>query len=80
MPKMKVAKVGNTKVGLVQVKAPKAPKTAKVTHPDGTVFYRADREKWVVVVDGKQPAARPTKEAVVKWLAAKFPDIKPTII
>lgn len=76
-PKMKVATVGNTKVGLVQSK-PKATKSAKVTHPDGTIFFRTDREKWVVVIDGKQPAARPTKDGVVKWLASKHPDIVPT--
>jgi len=80
--KMKVAKVGNTKVGLVQVKpkATKAPKAAKVTHPDGTIFFREDRAKWVVVMDGKQPAARPTKEGVVKWLASKHPEVKPSFI
>lgn len=82
-PKLKVAKVGNTKVGLVQPKAPKvakvkATKSAKVTHPDGTIFFRTDRSKWVVVIDGKQPAARPTKDGVVKWLASKHPDIVPT--
>lgn len=49
----------------------------KVKHPDGTIFFREDRQKWVVVIDGKQPAARPTKEGVVKWLAAKHPDIQP---
>jgi len=63
-------------------KAPKVPKTktAKVTHADGTIFFREDRQKWVVVVDGKQPAARPTKEGVVKWLATKHPEVKPTFI
>jgi hypothetical protein len=63
-------------------KAPKVPKTktAKVTHADGTIFFREDRQKWVVVVDGKQPAARPTKEGVVKWFTAKFPAIKPTFL
>jgi hypothetical protein len=60
-------------------KATKTPKTktAKVVHPDGTVFFREDRQKWVVVVDGKQPAARPTKEGVVKWLAKAHPTIQP---
>jgi hypothetical protein len=63
-------------------KAPKVktPKASKVTHADGTIFFREDRQKWVVVVDGKQPAARPTKEGVVKWLTAKFPAIKPTFL
>jgi hypothetical protein len=76
---LKVATVGNTKVGLVQAKAPKV-KTAKVVHADGTIFFREDRQKWVVVIDGKQPAARPTKEGVVKWLASKFPEVTPTFI
>jgi hypothetical protein len=70
------------------VKAAKAPKvaktpktkTAKVTHADGTIFFREDRSKWVVVVDGKQPAARPTKEGVVKWLAKAHPSVVPTFI
>jgi hypothetical protein len=93
-PVLKVTKVGNQKVGLVQSKPTKAakaadarilkavtkPKATKVTHPDGTVFYREDRKKWVVVIDGKQPAARPTKEGVVKWLASKHPNVKPTIL
>ena len=70
MPKLKAPKVA---------KAPKT-KTAKVTHADGTIFFREDRQKWVVVMDGKQPAARPTKEGVVKWLASKFPEVKPTFI
>ena len=55
----------------------KKAKVEKVKHPDGTIFFREDRQKWVVVIDGKQPAARPTKEGVVKWLAAKHPDIQP---
>lgn len=70
------------------VKAAKAPKVAKVktakaakvTHADGTIFFREDRSKWVVVVDGKQPCARPSKEGVVKWLASKHPEVKPSFI
>ena len=63
-------------------KAPKVAKakTTKVVHPDGTVFFREDRQKWVVVVDGKQPAARPTKEGVIKWLQSKHPELKPIIV
>jgi hypothetical protein len=81
-PAMKVTKVGNTKVGLVQAKAPKSKveKPTKVKHADGTIFFREDRQKWVVVVDGKQPAARPTKEGVVNWLATKHPEVKPTFL
>ena len=60
-------------------KTPKT-KTAKVTHADGTIFFREDRSKWVVVIDGKQPAARPTKEGVVKWLSKAHPSVVPTFI
>lgn len=77
-PKLpKAVKVADAKI----LKAVTKPtKSAKVTHPDGTVFFREDRQKWVVVIDGKQPAARPTKEGVVKWLSSKFPEVKPTFI
>jgi len=71
----KVVTKSNTKV----LKSAKSSST-KVVHPDGTVFYRADREKWVCVIDNKQPAARPTKEAVINFLKKKYPNIKPVII
>jgi hypothetical protein len=69
-------------VATAEAKAPTKSKvkTEKTKHPDGTIFFREDRQKWVVVIDGKQPAARPTKEGVVKWLATKHPKIKPTIL
>ena len=50
----------------------KAPKASKPTMANGTVFYRADRAKWVAVWDGKQEAARPTKEACIKFLEKKY--------
>lgn len=50
----------------------KAPKVSKPTMANGTVFYRADREKWVAVWDGKQEAARPTKEACIAFLNKKY--------
>jgi len=62
------------------VKAKVAKVKSKEVMADGTVFFRADRSKWVVVVDGKQPAARPTKEGVIKWLASKFPAIKAVVV
>ena len=56
-------------------KVAKAPKVAKVTkadiHPDGTVFFRSDRQKWIAMLNGKQEAARPTKEGCVKFLEKK---------
>lgn len=72
-----VAKAEANAAKAAKVKAPTAAKVAKVVHPDGTIFFREDRAKWVVVVDGKQPAARPTKEGVVKWLAKAHPTIQP---
>jgi hypothetical protein len=58
-------------------KATAAPKTVKVkeskaTHPDGTVFYRADRGKWIAMWAGKQEAARPTAEACLAFLQKKY--------
>jgi hypothetical protein len=50
----------------------KVPKQAKVVHPDGTVFYRADRGKWVAMWAGKQEAARPTAEACLAFLKKKY--------
>lgn len=45
---------------------------AKVIHPDGTVFFREDRQKWIAMANGKQEAARPTAEACLKFLAKKY--------
>lgn len=64
--KLVITKVGNTKVGSI-VKA-----SGKVTHPDGTVFYRGDRGKWVAMWAGKQEAARPTAEACLAFLLKKY--------
>ena len=52
--------------------ASKAPKSSEPSMANGTVFYRADREKWVAVWDGKQEAARPTKEACIAFLNKKY--------
>jgi hypothetical protein len=71
--KLVITTVGNTRVGSIV-------KGTKTTHPDGTVFFREDRQKWVCVIDGKQPAARPTKEAVINFLKKKYPNIQPVII
>lgn len=58
--------VGNTKVYSIM------KSKAKVVHPDGTVFYRADRGKWVAMWAGKQEAARPTAEACLAFLLKKY--------
>ena len=52
--------------------APLPKSTGKAVHPDGTVFYREDRQKWVAVVGGRQEAARPTAEACVTFLKKKY--------
>ena len=51
---------------------PTAKYPSKASHPDGTVFYREDRQKWVAVVGGKQEAARPTAEACLNFLMKKY--------
>jgi hypothetical protein len=64
-PKLVISQVGNTKVGSIV-------KGSKTVHPDGTVFYRADRQKWVAMWNGKQEAARPTAEACLAFLKKKY--------
>ena len=65
-------------------KVAKAPKVAKVTkadiHPDGTVFFRADRQKWIAMLNGKQEAARPTKEGCIKFLEKKGFDMSKIVV
>jgi len=53
-----------------KVKAPRVRSAA--VHPDGTVFFREDRQKWVAMMNGKQEAARPTVEACLKFLKKKY--------
>jgi len=64
----KAAKVKAPKVA--KVAAVKAPKAA--AYADGTVFFRADRSKWVAMWNGKQEAARPTAEACLNFLKKKY--------
>lgn len=61
----------NTKSSTKVVKPAKSV-TTKVVHPDGTVFYRADRNKWVAMWNQKQEAARPTAEACLAFLKKKY--------
>jgi len=63
--KLVITTVGNTKVGSIV-------KGTKTTHPDGTVFYREDRQKWIAMMNGKQEAARPTPEACLAFLKKKY--------
>jgi hypothetical protein len=74
---VKVSKVKKDKLAVTKVteKVEKAPKVAKVTKTkgnDGTVFFRADRSKWVAVMNGKQEAARDTKEGALAFLFKKY--------
>jgi len=64
-PKLVISKVGNTKVGSIV-------KGTKTVHPDGTVFFREDRQKWIAMWNGKQEAARPTAEACLAFLKKKY--------
>lgn len=52
--------------------ASKASKSTKQTYANGTIFYREDRQKWVAIWNGKQEAARPTKEACIAFLNKKY--------
>jgi hypothetical protein len=70
MAKMRTAPTATKAPGAPKVKAPRAKSTA--VHPDGTVFYREDRQKWVAMYAGKQEAARPTADACLKFLKKKY--------
>lgn len=48
------------------------PSGKKQVYADGTIFFRADRNKWVAVMNGKQEAARPTIEACKNFLYKKY--------
>lgn len=55
-----------------------APKPA--AYPDGTIFYRADRQKWIAMAGGKQEAARPSVEACKNFLTKKYPALVSKIV
>jgi hypothetical protein len=50
--------------------------TAKIKtttdHPNGSIWYREDRKKWIAMWNGRQEAARPTAEACLKFLKKKY--------
>ena len=52
----------------VKVAKTKATKTPKATYADGDIVFRDDRKKFVTFIGGKQVAARPTVEAIQKYL------------
>ena len=75
---VKTAKVATSKpVKTAKVATPKPVKTTKsvkvsvTKHPDGTIFFREDRQKWVAMLNGKQEAARPTADACKAFLVKK---------
>lgn len=63
--KLVITTVGNTRVGSIV-------KGTKTVHPDGTVFYREDRQKWIAMMNSKQEAARTTPEACLAFLKKKY--------
>ena len=71
------------KVATPKVAKPVVAKTAsasKVIHPDGTVFFRTDRSKWIAMANGKQEAARDTAEKCVQFLNKKYPALTANIL
>ena len=58
----------------------KTTKPSKIVHPDGTVFFRADRNKWIAMADGKQEAARDTAEKCVQFINKKYPGLTANIL
>ena len=56
----------------VKPATPKVKKASTAAHPDGTIFFREDRQKWIAMWNGKQEAARPTVEACMKFLKKKY--------
>jgi len=58
------------------VKTAKAVKVKVTKHPDGTIFFREDRQKWVAMLNSKQEAARPTIDACKAFLVKKGFDSK----
>ena len=71
-PAKRVAKRMAKKAPVAVVPKVKATKQPKESYPDGTVFFRSDRQKWVAVYGGKQEAARPTAEACLNFLKKKY--------
>ena len=48
--------------------------------PNGTIYYRPDRDKWIAMMNGVQEAARATPEACAKFLLTKYKIDKPLIL
>jgi len=68
-----VVKTKPVKVKAIKVaKTPRAPKAGKVTYPDGSIVWRADRNKYMAWFGGKSEAARPTIDAAKSFLTKKY--------
>jgi hypothetical protein len=52
----------------IKPKKPVKPVKSKVSVADGVIMFREDRQKYVTFIGGKQVAARPTVEAIQKYL------------
>lgn len=80
---VKVAKAPKVKAVKV-AKAPKVAKVAKVsnkqTYADGTIVFRADRNKYMAWFGGKSEAARPTIDAAKSFLTKKYGVTEFTVI
>jgi hypothetical protein len=72
---------GTKPVKVAKVKAPKTVKVAKVkvakastkeTFADGTIVFRADRQKYMAWFGSKSEAARPTVDAAKAFLTKKY--------
>ena len=68
----KAAKRFEVQPGLVPKVATKVVTNQDAVFADGTIFYRADREKWVAMWNNKQEAARDSIEACQKFLLKKY--------
>jgi hypothetical protein len=78
---IKTAKVSTPKaVAPKPTKVAKAQSPSKIVHPDGTVFFRTDRNKWIAMADGKQEAARDSAEKCVAFLNKKYPTLTPVVL
>ena len=68
----KAAKRFETTPGLVTKAVTKVVTNKDSVFADGTIFFRADREKWVAMWNNKQEAARDSIEACQKFLLKKY--------
>jgi len=68
----KAAKRFETQPGLTPKVATKVVTNNDSVFADGTIFFRADREKWVAMWNNKQEAARDSIEACQKFLLKKY--------